>query len=72
VVLSYGFDNRVVNHSVLCITYTNETETSSTFNKKAKVVIDNGLRNTVSSESRCAIRLRYVDSVVSIEVAVAV
>jgi hypothetical protein len=31
-----------------------------------------GQNNTVRSESRCALRLRYVDLVVSIEVAVAV
>jgi hypothetical protein len=30
------------------------------------------IHNTVRSESRCALRLRYVDLVVSIEVAVAV
>jgi hypothetical protein len=32
----------------------------------------NGLRNTVRSKIRCALRLRYVDLVVSIEVAVEV
>jgi hypothetical protein len=70
VVLPCAFDNHVVNHAVLYITYITEKGNSS--NKKARVVIGNGLRNTVRSEIRCALRLRYVDMFVSIEVVVEV